>query len=55
MDKMPRWADVALIPLINISLALIAAGLVVLAIGENPFDMVYFMVKGALGSTNGLG
>ncbi|MDP7150902.1 MAG: ABC transporter permease, partial [Paracoccaceae bacterium] len=55
MDKMPRWADVALIPLINILLAFILAGLVVLAIGQNPFDMVYFMIKGALGSTRGIG
>jgi len=55
MEKMPRWADVVLVPLISITLAFIVAGLVVLAIGENPFDMVYFMVKGALGSTQGIG
>ena len=55
MEKMPQWVDVVAIPLINISLAFIIAGLVVLAIGENPFDMVYFMVKGALGSTTGIG
>ncbi len=55
MEKMPRWADVALIPLINLALAFFFAGLVVLAIGENPFDMVRFMVKGALGSSNGIG
>lgn len=55
MDKMPRWADIVLVPLINITLAFVVAGLVVLAIGENPFDMIYFMVKGALGSTTGLG
>ena len=55
MDKMPRWADIVLVPLINIFLAFVVAGLVVLAIGQNPFDMVYFMVKGALGSTTGIG
>ncbi|MDH5797570.1 MAG: ABC transporter permease [Paracoccaceae bacterium] len=55
MEKMPRWADVVLVPLINLTLAFIAAGLVVLAIGENPLDMIYFMVKGALGSTTGIG
>ena len=55
MDRMPRWADVILIPLINIFLAFVVAGLVVLAIGQNPFDMIYFMVKGALGSSNGIG
>jgi ABC-type uncharacterized transport system permease subunit len=55
MDKMPRWADIALVPLINIALALIVAGLVVLAIGQNPFDMAFYLMKGALGSTNGIG
>lgn len=55
MEKMPRWADIVLVPLINISLAFIVAGLVVFAIGENPFDMVFFMIKGALGSSTGIG
>ena len=55
MDKMPRWADIVLVPVINIFLAFIVAGMVVLAIGENPFDMVFFMLKGALGSTSGIG
>ena len=55
MEKMPRWADIVLVPLINMALALICAGLLVAAIGQNPFDMVYFMVKGSLGSSNGIG
>jgi len=55
MNKMPRWADVVLIPLINLALAFFVAGLLVFAIGQNPFDMVYFMVKGSLGSTAGIG
>ncbi len=54
-EKMPKWADVFLVPLINLTLAFIAAGLVVWAIGENPFDAIYFMVRGALGSTSGIG
>ena len=55
MDVLPKWVDVVLIPLINIALAFILAGLVVFAIGENPFDMVRFMVKGALGSPSSIG
>ncbi len=55
MDKMPRWADIVLVPLINLTLAFFVAGLVVLAIGQNPIDMIFFMVKGALGSTSGIG
>ncbi|WP_457647022.1 ABC transporter permease [Profundibacter sp.] len=55
MDKMPKWADIVLIPLISLMLAFIASGLVVLAIGENPIQAITVMVKGALGSTSGLG
>ena len=55
MDKMPKWADVFLVPFINLILAFIAAGLVVLAIGQNPFDAIYYMIKGSIGSTSGLG
>ena len=55
MDKMPRWADIVLIPLISLFLAFVASGLVVLAIGENPFQAISVMVKGALGSTSGIG
>ncbi len=55
MDTMPRWADIVLVPIINLTLAFIVAGLVVLAIGENPIDMIFFMVKGSLGSTSGIG
>ncbi|MCA8867338.1 MAG: ABC transporter permease [Rhodobacteraceae bacterium] len=55
MDKIPRWADIFLVPFINLVLAFAASGLVVLAIGENPFDAIYYMIRGALGSTSGLG
>jgi len=55
MDKMPKWVDVALIPLINLALALIVSGLVVLYIGENPIEAIRIMVNGAVGSTYGWG
>jgi ABC-type uncharacterized transport system permease subunit len=55
MDKMPRWADVFLVPFINLILAFLVSGLVVLFIGENPLKAIFFMVKGALGSTSGIG
>ena len=38
MDKMPRWADVFLTPLISLILAFFVSGLVVLYIGENPIE-----------------
>ena len=34
MEKMPKWADVVLIPLISLILAAILSALVILAIGE---------------------
>ncbi|EKE45573.1 integral inner-membrane protein [Oceaniovalibus guishaninsula JLT2003] len=55
MDKLPRWADVALIPVVNLVLALIVSGIVVTLIGENPFDAMMIMVNGAVGSTYGWG
>ena len=55
MDKMPKWVDIALIPLINLFLALVVSGLVILYIGENPFQAISIMVNGAVGSTYGWG
>ena len=55
MEKMPKWADVILIPLISLLLAAILSALVILAIGENPWEAVKLMVTGALGSTYGWG
>lgn len=55
MDKMPKWADVVLIPLISLILAAILSALVILGIGEDPVAAVNMMVSGALGSTYGWG
>ncbi|MDF1717675.1 MAG: ABC transporter permease [Antarcticimicrobium sp.] len=55
MDKMPKWADVVLIPLISLILAAALSALVILAIGEDPVAAVKLMVNGALGSTYGWG
>jgi len=52
---LPRWADVVLIPLINLFLALLVSGLVVLLIGEDPVNAMKIMVNGAVGSSYGWG
>ena len=44
---LPRWADVGLIPLINVFAALMVSGIVVAIIGENPFEAMMVMIKGA--------
>lgn len=55
MEKMPKWADLILIPLISLLLAAGLSALVILAIGEDPLAAVKMMVDGAVGSTYGWG
>ncbi len=55
MEKMPRWADVFLVPLISLVIAFLISGLVILAIGQNPIEAMRVMVTGALGSSYGWG
>ncbi len=55
MDRMPKWADVVLIPLISLILAAALSALVILGIGEDPVAAVKLMVQGAMGSTYGWG
>lgn len=55
MDVMPKWAEVVLVPLISLLLAAILSALVILAIGESPWDALKLMIDGALGSTYGWG
>ena len=55
LKPLPVWADVALIPLINVAAAFVISGLVVLAIGENPLEAVRLLLVGALGDLEGIG
>ncbi len=55
LAPLPQWADVALIPLVNVAAAFIISGLVVLAIGENPLEAVQILIGGALGDLEGVG
>jgi general nucleoside transport system permease protein len=52
---LPRWADLALIPALNLLLAFIVAGLVVVFIGEDPIEAVRILIVGSLGSSYGIG
>jgi general nucleoside transport system permease protein len=51
--ELPTWVDVGLIPVLNLIVALVIAGLVVLIIGENPFEAMWILLKGAVGSLKG--
>lgn len=53
--ELPRWADAGLVPLVSVTAALLVAGLVVLGIGESPLEATALLLRGALGSVEGLG
>ncbi|WEF24999.1 ABC transporter permease [Paracoccus sp. S3-43] len=55
MEKMPKWADILLTPLISLVLAMAISALVILAIGESPWVALTTMIDGALGSSYGWG
>jgi len=52
---LPAWADVALVPLINIALAFVTVGIIVRIIGALPFHALRLLVVGALGSSESIG
>lgn len=52
--KLPAWADYGLIPFINLLVAFLVAGLVVLLIGENPLRAAAIIMDGALGYGQGV-
>jgi len=53
--KLPGWVEYGLIPLVNLVVAFLVAGLVVVFVGESPFKAAYLMVSGAFGSGEGIG
>ena len=53
--KLPAWADYGLIPLINLLVAFVVAGLVVLLVGENPLRAAGILFEGAFGSGQNIG
>ena len=52
---LPRWADVVLLPAINLMIALFVSGLVIAAVGEDPFRAVAVMINGAFVYDGSLG
>ncbi len=54
-SQLPRWVDLGLIPVINLVLAFLVAGLVVVFIGEDPIQAVRILISGSLGSSYGIG
>ena len=54
-DSLPRWASVALLPLINLAVAFFISGLVIVAVGENPFAALTALAWGAVGTHEAIG
>ncbi len=52
--SLPRWADLLLLPIVCLGLALLLAGLVVLLVGQDPVRVMTVLVQGALGTQRGL-
>ena len=55
MTRLPTWADVVLVPVISLLLAAFCAAIVLLSIGQSPWQALTVMVDGALGSAYGWG
>ena len=55
MDRLPRWADVALVPLVSLLMAAIISAIVIIAIGQDPWEAITVMVQGSLMSAYGWG
>ncbi|MDB5539118.1 MAG: sugar transporter permease [Devosia sp.] len=50
LKPIPRWADIVLLPVLNLALAFIVSGLVVLSIGQDPLAALNAITTGAFGS-----
>ena len=53
--KLPAWVNIGLIPVLNLLLAFIVSGIVVVILGENPLAAVELLVYGAFGYPEAIG
>ncbi len=52
---MPRWAQLSILPALNLLAALLVTGLVTWLIGENPVECLKLLIHGAFGYGEGIG
>jgi len=52
---LPAWAEIVLLPLVNIALAFITVGIIVRVIGVDPLHALELLVVGAFGSPESIG
>jgi simple sugar transport system permease protein len=53
--KLPAWVNVGLIPVLNLLLAFLVSGVVVVLLGENPIEAMQLLVYGAFGYPEAIG
>jgi len=53
--QLPRWADLALLPLVGLAGALLLSGGIIKLLGESPVQALKLMVDGSLGSQEAIG
>ena len=53
-QPLPRWADLVVLPIVNLAVALLAAGCMVWLVGQNPLEVITVLVHGAFGTARGL-
>ena len=54
MNTLPRWADLVLLPVVSLLVALLAAGAVVALVGQDPLEVIQVLVHGAFGTARGV-
>jgi simple sugar transport system permease protein len=52
---LPRWIEIGAIPLVNVAIAFLIAGLIAASIGVNPLSAVRILIYGALGYPEAIG
>jgi simple sugar transport system permease protein len=53
--RLPRWAELGLLPLVNLFAALLISGVVIRLIGESPWAALKLMAAGAFGAQDSVG
>ena len=52
-SKVPWWVSNVIVPLVNLTLALLVSGLFVFIAGENPIEAVKLIIYGSFGYIQG--
>src|ERR1035438_4598922 len=54
-NRLPRWAEYGLLPLVNLCAALPISGAIIRLIGESPWAALKLMAAGAFGAQDSIG